>query len=141
MNQSLLEPERINERFQCRSRGAWTTRSVDLTVNVGLVEICGANLRNYVHRPGINQKNRCVFDAATAIIRDVIGYPSFNRSLLFQIKCGDDLVAALRPLEHFLDKMRREEFSLCLHARPKFAHRKFRVVVDASAIIPTGLRE
>jgi hypothetical protein len=37
--------------------------------------------------------------------------------------------------------MRREEFSLCLHARAKFPHRKFRVGIDPGAIMPTRLRE
>jgi hypothetical protein len=51
--------------------------------------------------------------------------------------------AARRPyhLEHLLNKMRRDEFSLRLHARAKFTHRKFRVGVRPGAIVPTGLRE
>ena len=141
MNQSLLERERVNERFQRRTRRAWTARSVDLAVNVSFVEIRRTDLGDHVHCAGIDQKHRCVFDAAIAIIRDVIGYSSLNRFLFFQIECGDDFIAPMRRLEHLLNKMRRDEFSLRLHARAKFAHRKFRVGVDPGAIIPTGLRE
>src|SRR6266576_660985 len=126
MNQSLLERERVNERYQRRTRRAWPARSVDLAVNVGFVEIRRTDLGEHVHCTGIDQKHRCVFDAAIAIIRDVIGYSSLNRLLLFQIECGDDLIAPMRHLEHLLNKMRRDEFSLRLHARAKFSHRKFK---------------
>jgi len=101
-------------------------RSIDLTVNVGLVEIRRTNLGEHVHRPGINQKYSCVFDAAIAIICDVIGYSSLNRFLFFQIECGGYFIASMRRLEHLLNKMRRDEFSLRLHARAKFAHRKLK---------------
>src|SRR2546423_14908067 len=141
MNQSLLERERVYERFQRRTRRAWTTRSVDLAVNVGLVEIRRTDLGEHVHCAGVDQKHRCVFDAAIAIIRDVIGYSSLDRSLFFQIECGNDFIAPMRSLEHLLNKMSRDEFSLRLHAWTKFAHRKFRAGVDPRAIIPTGLRE
>src|SRR6266496_5469207 len=126
MNPSLLERQRVNERFQRRTRRAWTARSVDLTVNVGLVEIRRTDLGEHIHCAGIDQKHRCVFDSAIAIIRDVIGYSSLNRLLLFQIECGDDLIAPMRRLEHLLSKMRRDKFSLRLHAWAKFAHRKFK---------------
>src|ERR1043166_5328588 len=122
MNQSLLERQRVHEWFQRRTGRAWTARSVDLTVDVGLVEIRRTNLGEYAHCAGINQKPCCVFDSPVWIVRDVIGFSSFKRSLLFQIECGDDLIAPMRCLEHLLDKMRREEFSLRLHARSKFAH-------------------
>src|SRR5262245_60803715 len=141
MNQTLLERERVNERFQRRTRRARTARSVDLAVNVDLVEIRRTDLGEHVHGAGIDQKYRCVFDAAIAIISHIIGYSSLDRLLLFQIQGGDDLVASMRRLEHLLNKMRREKLSLRLHARAKFAHRKFSVGVDAGAIIPTGLRE
>src|SRR5712671_4730879 len=104
MNQSLLERERVNERFQRRTRRAWTARSVDLTVNVGLVEIRRTDLGEHVHCADIDQKYRCVFDAAITIIRDVIGYSSLNRFLFFQIECGDDLIAPMRRLKHLLNK-------------------------------------
>src|SRR5262249_14432103 len=111
MNQSLLERERVNERFQRRTRRARTARSVDLTVNIGFVEIRRTDLGEHVHCASIDQKHRYVFDAAIATIRDVVGYSSLDRLLLFQIECGDDLIVAMRRLEHFLNKMRREEFS------------------------------
>src|SRR5262245_51519049 len=126
MNQSLLERERVNEWFQRRTGRARTTRSVDLTINVGLVEIRRTDLGENIHCAGVDQKHRRVFDAATAIICDVIDYSSLNRSLLFQIECGDDLIAPVRLSKHLLNKMRREEFSLRLHARAKFARRKLR---------------
>ncbi len=141
MNQSLRERERVNERFQRRTRRAWTARSVDLAVNVSFVEIRRTDLGDHFHCAGIDQKHRCVFDAAIAIIPDVIGYSSLNRLLFFQIECGDDFIAPVRRLKHLLNKMRRDEFSPRLHARAKFAHRKFRVGVDPCAIVPTGLRD
>jgi len=98
MNQSLLERERVHEWFQRRTGRAWTSRSVDLTVDVGLVEIRRTNLGEYVHCAGINQKHYCVFDSTVAIVRDVIGYSSFKRSLLFQIECGDDLIGRVGAL-------------------------------------------
>src|SRR4029077_19976654 len=98
MNQSLLKRQRVNKRFQRRTRRAWTARSVDLAVNVSFVEIRRTDLSDYVHRTGIDQEHRCVFDSAIAIIRDVIGYSSLNRPLFFQIECGDDLIAPMRRL-------------------------------------------
>src|SRR5512132_2992194 len=107
MNQSLLERERVNERFQRRTRRAWTARSVDLTVNLSLVEIRRTDLNEHVHCAGIDQKHCCVFDTAIAIIRDVIGYSSLNRFLFFQIECRADFIAPMRRLEHVLNKMMR----------------------------------
>src|SRR5262245_35084758 len=156
MNQSLLERERIHERFQRRTRRARTARSVDLTVNFGLVEIRRTDLGEHVHCPGINQKYCGVFDAAIAIIRDVIGYSSLNGLLLFQIECGDYLIATMRRLEQLLNKMWREEFSLRLHSRAEFTHRKLKERRLPSRhvprprklsgsflvpVIPTGLRK
>src|SRR5262250_1184470 len=106
MNQSLLDRERVNERFQRRTGRARTARSVDLTVDVSLVEIRRTDLSEYIHCAGIDQKDRRVFDAAIAVIRDVFGYSSLDRLLLFQMECGDDLIVAMRRLEHFLNKMR-----------------------------------
>ena len=104
MNQSLLERERVNERFQRRTRRARTAGSIDLTVNVGLVEIRRTDLGDHVHCTRIDQKHRCVYDAAVAIIRHVTGYSSPNRFLFFQIECGDDLIAPMRRLKHLLTK-------------------------------------
>ena len=104
MNQSLLERERVNERFQRRARRARTARSVDLTVNVSFVEIRRTDLGEHVHCPGIDQKHRCVFDAAIAIIRDVIGYSSLNRLLFFQIECGENFITPPLRHQHLLNK-------------------------------------
>src|ERR1041385_9547417 len=113
MDQSLFERERVNERFQRRSRRAWTARSVNLTINVNLVEICRANLGKYVHRAGIDQKHRRVFNPAIAVICDVIDYSSLNRSLLFQIEgrdhVGSDIV--LRSEERRVGKECRSRWS------------------------------
>src|SRR6476646_7817223 len=109
MNQSLLERQRVYERFQRRTRRAWTARSVDLTVNVSPVEIRRTDLGEHGQCTGIYQEHRCVFDVAIAIIRDVIGYSSLNRLLFFQIESGDDFIAPMRRLEHLLDNMRRNE--------------------------------
>src|ERR1043166_8367113 len=134
MDQSLFERERVNERFQRGSRRAWTARSVNLTVNVNLVEICRANLGKYVHRAGIDQKHRRIINPAIAVICDIIDYSSLNRSLLFQIEgrdhVGSDIVlsrkrSAVRGarrshhLKHLLNEMRCEEFAFRLHARTK----------------------
>ena len=98
MNQPLLERERVNERLQRRTRRAWTARSVDLAVNVGLVEIRRTDLGEHVHCAGIDQKHRCVFDPAIVISRHVISYSPLNRLLFFQIERGNDVGrdAALR---------------------------------------------
>ena len=57
MNQSLLERQRVNERFQRRTRRARTAGSVDLAVNVSLVEIRRTDLGEHVHCAGIDQKH------------------------------------------------------------------------------------
>src|SRR5437868_10307657 len=92
MNQSLLKRERVNKRFQGRARRARTTRSVHLTVNGSVVEICRTNLREHVHCSRIDEKHGGVFDAAIAIACYVTGDSSFNRPLLFKIERGDDLI-------------------------------------------------
>src|SRR5882672_7620017 len=44
MNQSLLERERVNKRFQGGTGRPRTARSIDLAVDVDLIEISGADL-------------------------------------------------------------------------------------------------
>src|SRR5437868_8883062 len=49
MNQSLLERECVNKRFQGRTGRPRAAGSIDLAVDVDLIEIGGANLREHVH--------------------------------------------------------------------------------------------
>src|SRR5206468_3104908 len=109
MNQSLLKRECVNKRFQGRAGRARTTRSVYLTVNGSVVEICRTNLREHLHCSRIDEKHGRVFDAAIAIACYVIGDSSLNCPLFFKIERGDDLIAPMWTFEHLLNKMRREE--------------------------------
>src|SRR5215472_12149150 len=114
MNQSLLERERVNEWFQGRTGRAQTAGSIYLTIDLGVVEIRRTNLREHVHCSRINEKHSGVFDCAIAISPHVISDSSLNCLLLFQIECGDDLIAPIGSFEHLLNKVSREKFSFRL---------------------------
>ena len=140
MNQALLERERVNERFQGGTGRAWTARSVDLAVDVDLVEIGRTDLREDFHCSRVDEQRSSVLDSAIAVRRDVIGDPALDRLLFFQVERGDDFIAPVRILQHLPNKMRREEFFPGLNPGAKLPRRKFSLSIDPGAVVPIGLR-
>src|SRR5947207_5922067 len=124
VNQSLLERESVNKRLQGRTGRPRTARSVDLAVDVDLIEIGGANLREHVHCPRVDQHCGGIFDSAIATPGNVIGDSSLDRLLLLQVERGYDFFATVRLLQDLLNEMRREKFSVAFHPRPELASGK-----------------
>src|SRR5262249_47445028 len=114
MNQSLLERERVNKRFQCRTRRARTTRSVDLAVDVDFVEVGRANLGEHIHCASIDKKRGGVLNSSIFATSDVISDTSLDHLMLFQVQRGGDLISTVRVLENLLNKMGRQKFSVSL---------------------------
>src|SRR2546423_10150105 len=91
MNQSLFERECVSSRFQSRAGRPRTARSIDLAVDVDLVEIGGADLREHIHRARIDKQNSRVFYSAIAAPVNVIADSSLDCLLLLEIESGHDL--------------------------------------------------
>src|SRR5256885_12917317 len=60
MNQSLIERECVNKRFESGAGGARTPCSVDLPLDFGVEEIGGSNLRQHIHGSDIAQQGGAV---------------------------------------------------------------------------------
>ena len=73
MNQSLLECERIHERFQSGTRRARRTCSINLSLYFGIEEIGRTDLCEHVHTPRIDQQRGGILNPTTAICSNIIG--------------------------------------------------------------------
>ena len=78
MNQSLLESERIDERFESGTGRARRTCSVHLSLYVGVEEIRRAYLCQHIHVARIDQQGGSILNSATAICSNIIGDPSLD---------------------------------------------------------------
>ena len=78
MNQSLLECERIDKRFESRTRRARRARSVHLALYVSVKEIRRAYLRQHIHVARIDQQGGSVLNSATAICSNIIANPPLD---------------------------------------------------------------
>ena len=95
MNESLFERERVDKRLQCRTGGALAACAINLTVDLDLVEISRADLREHIHRSGVHEKGGGIFNSAIAAEHDVIRNSTLDRTLLLQIERCYDFISAV----------------------------------------------
>src|SRR5207247_10973949 len=93
MNQSLLECERIDERFQSGTRRARRTCSINSSLYFGIEEIARTDLSKHIHAARIDQQRGGSLNPTTAIRSTTICDTSRDSLLLRPFARGDTLAS------------------------------------------------